>query len=160
VDARPPAPRLAEVVRCMLEVLGNRHTWPPFLAFFFLYSAMGNLMLWGVPFLRDVYALSNTRAAAYASPVTLALLLSAPLTGYLSDRVFQLRKLPYTVLACCLFLAWVVLVLTLGTLPLWGLATLFFAMGLARGGFLLTLPIGREVNPPHLAGPGVPVANP
>lgn len=114
VEESAPVPGLAEVVRGMLEVLGNRHTWPPFLAFFFLYSAMGNLMLWGVPFLRDVYALSNTRAAAYASPVTLALLLSAPLTGYLSDRVFQLRKLPYTVLACCLFLAWVVLVLTLG----------------------------------------------
>ena len=49
--------------------------------------------------------------------------------------------------------------LTLGTLPLWGLATLFFAMGLASGGFVLTWPIGREVNPPHLAGTAVAVAN-
>jgi MFS family permease len=159
VEESAPVPGLAEVVRGMFEVLGNRHTWPPFLAFFFLYSAMGNLMLWGVPFLRDVYALGNTRAAAYASAVTIALLLSAPLTGYLSDRVFQLRKLPYTVLACCLFLAWAVLVLTLGTLPLWGLAALFFVMGLASGGFVLTWPIGREVNPPRLAGTAVAVAN-
>src|SRR2546427_11243294 len=52
VEEGAPVPGLAEVVRGMLEVLGNRHTWPPFLAFFFLYSAMGNLMLWGVPFLR------------------------------------------------------------------------------------------------------------
>src|SRR5437879_4586951 len=81
VEESAPVPGLASVVRGMLEVLGNRHTWPPFLAFFFLYSAMGNLMLWGVPFLRDVYALSNTRAAAFASAVTIALLLSAPLTA-------------------------------------------------------------------------------
>jgi sugar phosphate permease len=159
VEAGAPVPPLGEVLRGMIEVLGNRHTWPPFLAFFFLYSAMGNLMLWGVPFLRDVYGISNTRAAAYASVVAVALLVSAPLTGYLSDRVFQLRKLPYTVLSCGLFLSWSVLVLTLGALPLRGMAALFFAMGLVSGVFVLTWPIGREVNPPRLAGTAVAVAN-
>ena len=81
-----------------VQVLRNRHTWPPFLGFFFLYAAMGNLMLWSVPFLRDVYGLPTTKAALYASLPSLALLVSAPLTGYLSDRVLHRRKLPYTVL--------------------------------------------------------------
>lgn len=153
------APSLAEVLRGMVEVLGNRHTWPPFLAFFFFYAAMGNLMLWSVPFLHDTYALPTTTAALYASAVSLALLFSAPLTGYLSDRVLRRRKLPYTVLSGCLFVCWVALALTAGTLPLWGVAALLFGMGAVGGAFVLTWPIGREVNPPHLAGTAVAVAN-
>ena len=76
----------------MILVLGNRHTWPPFLAFFFAYAAMGNQMLWIVPYLRDVYGLGTTQAALYASAPALAMLVSGPLTGYLSDRVVRRRK--------------------------------------------------------------------
>jgi hypothetical protein len=54
---------------------------------------------------------------------------------------------------------WVVLVLTLGALPLWGVFVLFFTMGIFSAAFVLTWPIGREVNPPHLAGVAVAVVN-
>ncbi len=157
--AAVPSPKLGAVLQGMVQVLGNRHTWPPFLAFFFLYAAMGNLMLWVVPFLHDIYALPTTKAATYASAVTFALLFTAPLTGYLSDRVLRRRKLPYTVLSFCLFLFWAALALTAGTLPLWGVALILFGMGAVGGAFVLTWPIGREVNPPHLAGTAVAVAN-
>jgi MFS family permease len=157
--AATATPRFAEVLRGMLDVLGNRHTWPPFLAFFFFYAAMGNLMLWAIPFLHDIYALPTTRAAGYASSISLALLFSAPLTGYLSDQVLRRRKLPYTVLSSCLFVFWTVLALTAGALPLWGVAALLFGMGAVGGAFVLTWPLGREVNPPHLAGTAVAVAN-
>jgi MFS family permease len=50
-------------------------------------------------------------------------------------------------------------VLTLGSLPLWGMFALFFGMGMFSGAFVLTWPIGREVNPPHLAGVAVAVVN-
>lgn len=153
-----PAPSLSIVMRGMLQVLRNRHTWPPFLTFFFLYSAMGNLLLWGVPYLRDVYALTTTGAAAYASAVSLALLVAAPLTGRFSDRM-QRRKAPYTMLTLGLAGLWVVFVLTLGSLPLSGVFVLFLAMGTFSAAFVLTWPIGREVNPPHLAGVAVAVAN-
>jgi sugar phosphate permease len=142
-----------------MQVLRNRHTWPPFLTFFFLYSALGNLLLWAVPFLRDVYGLSTTGAAVYASAPSLALLVSAPLTGWVSDRIVHRRKTPYTILTSGLVGLWVVLVLTLGSLPLWGVFTLFFAMGIFSAAFVLTWPIGREVNPPHLAGVAVAVVN-
>jgi len=153
------APSLGHVLRGVAEVLANRHTWPPFLAFFFFYAAIGNLMLWAVPFLHDIYGLTTTKAAGYASLVAFALLFSAPLTGYLSDRVLCRRKLPYTVLSFCLFLFWAALALTAGTLPLWGVAALLFGMGGVGGAFVLTWPIAREVNPPHLAGTAVAVAN-
>src|SRR3990172_1633879 len=123
--ATAPSPTLGAVLRGMVQVLGNRHTWPPFLAFFFLYAAMGNLMLWVVPFLRDIYALPTTKAAIYASAVSFALLFAAPLTGYLSDRVLHRRKLPYTVLSAAQAALYVLLVLTLGHLPLAGVYGLF-----------------------------------
>ena len=53
--------------------------------FFFVYSAVQNLLVWCVPFLRDVYG-RTTEAAGYASAPSFALLVTAPLIGYLSDR--------------------------------------------------------------------------
>lgn len=159
VEASAPSPGLRAVLRGMVEVLRNRHTWPPFVVFFFLYSALQNLLVWCVPFLRDVYGLGTTRAAAYASAPSFALLASAPLLGYLSDRVLMRRKTPYAVMAWCLFITWTILVLTLGALPLWGMAVVLFAMGAFGSAFVLTWPIAREVNPPHLAGTAVAVSN-
>jgi MFS family permease len=153
------APDFAVVLRGLGRVLRNRHTWPPFLAFFFAYAALGNLLLWIIPYLRDIYGLSTTTAATYASAISFALLFSAPLTGYLSDQVLRRRKLPYTVLSGCLFALWVTFALSAGALPLWGVAALLFGMGAVGGAFVLTWPLGREVNPPHLAGTAVAVAN-
>jgi MFS family permease len=157
--AQERAPGLRAVTAGMVQVLRNRHTWPPFLAFFCLYAAMGNLMLWVVPYLRDVYALTTTAAALYATAGSLALLVAGPLTGFLSDQVFRRRRLPYTVLTAALFVCWTVFVATLGALPLGALYALFFVMGMVSGAFVLTWPIGREVNPPALAGVAVAVVN-
>jgi sugar phosphate permease len=150
---------LREALEGTLQVLRNRYTWPPFLCFFFLYAAMGNFFLWSVPFLRDVYGLTTTRAALYASLPSMALLASAPMTGYLSDRVLRRRKLPYTVLASGQFLVWLAFLLTLGTLPLAGVCLLFALLGVVGGAFVLTWPLGAEVNPPRLAGIAVAVTN-
>ena len=158
-DASPHAPSLRVVLAGTLQVLRNPYTWPPFLCFFFLYAAMGNFFLWSVPFLRDVYGLTTTRAALYASLPSLALLVSAPLTGYLSDRVLHRRKLPYIILVTGQFLVWLAFLLTLGTLPLSGVCVLFVLLGTVGGAFVLTWPMGAEVNPPELAGSAVAVTN-
>jgi MFS family permease len=155
----PPVPAWNDVLAGMAQVLGNPHTWPPFLALFFFYAAMGNLMLWAVPFLRDAYGLSTPRAALYAMSTSLALLVSSPLTGYVSDHVLERRKLPYVAMAGVSCGIWVLFVATLGALPLGGVYAVLFAMGLASGSFVLTWPIGREVNPPALAGIAVAVVN-
>jgi MFS family permease len=166
VRDRPPGhpgsgapPGLGAVLVGAGQVLRNRRTWPPFLAFFFLYSAAGNQMLWIVPYVRDVHGLGPTDAALYAAASPLALLLSAPLTGYASDRLLGRRKAPYMALSGALFALWLVFVATLGALPLGALWALLFALGLAGGAFVLTWPIGREVNPRHLDGVAVAVVN-
>jgi MFS family permease len=157
----PPAapPTLGEVLAGTLAVLRNPHTWPPFLAFFFLYATMGNLMLWGVPFLRDAYGLSMTQAALYASLTPLAMLASGPLTGWVSDRLLRRRKLPFLALAAAQLLLWAVFAMTAGAISLGAVSALFLAMGLVGSAFVLTWPIGREVNPPALAGSAVAVVN-
>ena len=142
-----------------LAVLRNPHTWPPFLAFFCLYSAAGNLMLWIVPCLRDVYALDARPAASCAMATSLALLVAGPFTGWLSDRVLGRRKAVYAVLSSLQVVLWTVFVLTLGALSVAGLYALLFAMGLAGASFVLVWPIGREVNPPDLDGVAVAVVN-
>lgn len=150
---------LGAVLRGMRRVLANRHTWPPFLAFFCLYAAVGNLFLWVVPYLRDVYAVPTTRAATVAATTSVALIVAAPLTGYVSDSILRRRKLPYTVLCAGLLVVWAVFVATLGAVTLWAVGVLLFAMGVFGGAFVLTWPIGREVNPPELAGVAVAVTN-
>lgn len=153
------APALGAVVRGTGQVLANPHTWPPFLGFLALYSASGNLTLWIVPCLRDVYGLPTPEAALYAAAPSLALLGAGPLTGYLSDRVLRRRKTPYTVLAAAQAVAYFLLAQALGQLPPSGIALLLFAAGAVSGAFVLTWPLGREVNPPALAAVSVAVVN-
>jgi MFS family permease len=143
----------------MRRVLANPHTWPPFLAFFCLYSAVANLYLWAVPYLRDVHGQPTTRAAFIAASTSVALIIAAPLTGYVSDSVLRRRKLPYTTLCVACFATWALFVGTLGAIPLWTVTALLFGLGLFGAAFVLTWPIGREVNPPELAGVAVAVTN-
>jgi MFS family permease len=63
------------------------------------------------------------------------------------------------VLATGQFLVWLVFLLTLGTLPLAGVGLLFLFLGVMGGAFVLTWPLGAEVNPPGLAGSAVAVTN-
>jgi len=156
---RAMAPSLGVVLRGMRRVFANPHTWPPFLAFFCLYAAVGNLYLWAVPYLRDVHGLPTTRAATIAAATSIALIVAAPLTGYVSDAVLRRRKLPYTTLCVTCFATWAVFVATLGAVPLWVVTSLLFGMGLFGAAFVLTWPLGREVNPPELAGVAVAVSN-
>jgi MFS family permease len=157
--AAPAAPGFSAVVTGVTQVLRNPHTWPPFLVFFCLYTVAGNQMLWTVPYLRDVYGLGLTDAAFYAMAVSLALLVSAPLTGFASDRIVGRRKALCAALSGVQCALWIVFVGTLGTLALPLVHGLLFAMGLAGGAFVLVWPIGREVNPPHLDGVAVAVVN-
>ena len=164
VRDRPPgaaaaAPGLTGIVAGVAQVLGNPHTWPPFLAFFCLYTVAGNQILWMVPYLRDVYGLGLSQAAFYAMATSLALLVAGPLTGFVSDRLIGRRKAVCLVLSAVQLALWIVFVGTLGALSLPAVYALLFVMGLAGGAFVLVWPIGREVNPPHLDGVAVAVVN-
>src|SRR2546429_260003 len=124
--AASPPPALRGLLRGIGRVLANAHTWPVFLSFFCLYSAMGNLFLWAVPFLRDVYGLATTPAATIAAATSIALLGSAPLTGFVSDSVVRRRESPSLAPSVALLCAWALFLRTLGAAPPWAGGAPFF----------------------------------
>lgn len=138
-------------------VLRNRGTWPPLLTFAFLYSSWFNVLFWVVPFLRDVYGLRPATAATYAAAISLGLLGSAPTVGYFSDRVLKQRRRLYVGFCWAEFGAAALFVVTLGQLGLGFVWSLLFVSGVLGAGFALTYPLGREANPPELAGVTVSV---
>lgn len=135
-------------------VFKNRYTWPPFFGFFSFYSTlMAFSGLWGIPFLSQVYGLSNRNAANYVMVVSLGLLLGCPFVGYVSDRVFVRRKAPYVVFAFAYAVVWGMLCFVgAGKPPLAYLYAISFTMGFFCSGFTLSLVSSKEANPGCLAG--------
>ena len=142
-------------------VIQNPYTWPPFFGFFAFYSTlMGFSGLWGIPFLTQIYGLSNQNAANYMMAVSLGLILGCPVTGRVSDKVLASRRIPFVF--CLLFYAiiWGMLCfLGGGKPPLAFLYPICFFMGFFSSGFVLIVVCSKEVNPPNLAGIAMGTAN-
>lgn len=152
----PPGER-GPILERLRRVLGNPRTWPPFVIFFGLYGTFGTFAgLWGVPYLRDVYGFPARRAAGYAFLLSLGFMVGGPVVGWLSDR-FLRRRPPMILLSAVSALLWGLLAVTRPPEP-W-LPVLYLALGLAASGIALTWVLGREVNPPGLAGLAVGAVN-
>lgn len=131
----------------------NPKTWPMFFVFFLQYgSLLAFSGLWGVPFLRDVYGLLPERAAGIVSAVPIGVIAGAPLVGFLSDRVFGRRRLPYTICLAAYAAVWAVLAFPAAGPPRAWLTPLCFLFGATATGFTLTWALAREVNPPRYSG--------
>jgi sugar phosphate permease len=144
--------------RGLRGVLGNRATWPIFLANFGAgASFLSFATLWAVPYLVDVHGMTRDVAA---SRVTMALgifAVSGLVLGALSDRLRR-RKPLYAGGAALLCVAWLPL---LAGWPLGGLASYLLCgvMGLATAGMTLSWACCKEVNAPQFAGIATGVAN-
>ena len=137
----------------MKVVFKNPHTWPSFFGFFSLYSTlMAFSGLWGVPFLTQVYGLSNQCAANYVMVVSLGLLIGCPFVGFISDKVLVRRKAPYVVCSFAYAVVWGFLCLGSGKPAIQYLYILCFLMGFFSSGFTLSLVSSKEVNPGYFAG--------
>ena len=144
--------------RALVQVLGNRATWPGF----FVNIGIGGTFLafaglWAVPYLREVHGLSLTVAAAHASLLLLGVALGALVVGILSDRLRNRRGImrAYTCLFALSWLPW----LLHATPPLWASYAWFLLMGLLIPGFSLTWTVVKEVNRPEHAGMAISVVN-
>jgi sugar phosphate permease len=150
-DAAHPIRRIWQDLKV---VLGNPYTWPPFFSFFAIYSTlMAFLGLWGIPFLTQIYGLSNQEAANHMMMISFGLIVGGPLTGHLSDRILSRRKLPYALYSLFYAVIWgVISVVGKGRPPLAFMYPICFFMGFFSSTFVLTLVCSKEVNPPHVAG--------
>jgi len=154
----PHPPHLGRWWHGLVEVAKNRDTWPGFVPAF---GIGGTLLafagLWGVPFLRDVYAMPRALAALHTSALLAGFAIGAFLIGTLSDRLHR-RKSVMLVAAALYLLCWLPL---LARLPLPSPAGLglFFLMGLGGAGFTLAWAVAKEVNRPALSGMATGVVN-
>lgn len=144
--------------RNLLSVLATRRLWPGFWVQFGmiggLYSFMG---LWGVPYLRDVFAADRAFAANHMTVMLLAFAFGALFFGWFSDRLGR-RKSPLLFAVALYVVVWLALIFLPWQPGLMGMG-LFGAMGFAGSGFVITFAAAKELISPRLAGMAVSVVN-
>ena len=153
----PPVPRGAvprvSVAEGYRTVFGNRKTWPMFFVFFCQYGTYLSFSgLWAVPWMRDVYGMTAKEAAGIVSLVSIGVILGAPTAGFLSDKVFRARRLPYILFTLAYTAVWACIRVPPAGPPRGLLGPLCFLLGLATSCFTLTWALARDVNPPRFSG--------
>ena len=153
-----PAGREGRWWRSLFSVVATRRIWPGFWVQFGmiggLYSFMG---LWGVPYLRDVFAVQRAVAAQHMTVMLLAFAFGALFFGWFSDRIGR-RKAPLLFCVALYVAVWLALVYLPWQPGLAGML-LFAAMGVAGSGFVLTFAAAKELIDPRLSGMAVSVVN-
>lgn len=134
-------------------VAANKHTW---LAFLIMAGLSGSILsfngMWGIPYLMDVYGFEKTRASSYITASMAGLMIGSFLSGAISDRMGS-RKKPLLAFSGVNLVLWVLLIMwNAGKPPIEVLYPLLFAQGLSAGGFVIVLALGKELNPPQVAG--------
>lgn len=113
--------------------------------------------LWGNPFFEVAHHLSATEAAFYTSLIFLGLAIGGPLFGFFADRLgdrVKVMMVGTTIALISLILAIYVL-----ALPNWLFGTMLFVFGLGTGVFMLSYPLGKELNHIGLAATVVALIN-
>jgi MFS family permease len=138
--------------------LKRKQTW--------LLSFMGGCMstsllafgsLWCVPYMMKVYDLERPVAAGSASLMLIGWAVSAPLLGWVSDRVGR-RKLPLLIAAVA-SLASISLLIYGPAVSLSVANILLFVNGAASSGMVICFALARENNSAHTAGGAVAFVN-
>lgn len=119
---------------CFMEdlktILKERHFWA--IAVWFIFrgaSLFGFFGLWAGPYLVDTYSLSKYTAGNLLAMIALAMIVSSPLLGYLSDNVLGSRRKVLVGTSVLNVLCWVLLASFFDSLSVPALYSLFFLMG-------------------------------
>jgi len=152
-DRPAAAPSLRAVLAGIPSVGRNPRTWVAVLTSTGVYSAfLAFFGLWGVGYLTQVYGLTRVTAANLVALGALGLLVSAPLVGWLSDRVLGRRRLPLLVITGLYAAAWALLALPGAPIPAGWLGPVCFALGVGSGAVVVVFALVREVNDPRYVG--------
>jgi sugar phosphate permease len=151
---RPPAGVSAPALMAGIRAVGrNARTWAATLTSTGIYGAfLAFFGLWGVGYLTQVHGLSRVTASNLVALGALGLLVSAPVVGWLSDRVLRQRRLPLILLSGFYAGTWALLALPADPLPAAWMAPVCFALGLGSGAVVLVFAVVREVNDPRYVG--------
>lgn len=154
----PHPPRHQHWLLDLRGVFTTPAIWP---SFFMMFGVTGSLFafagLWGVPLMRDVFALDRTAASFYTTAALVGFALGSFVMGALSDYLG--RRKPVIVGASALsVLAWLALILLPWT-PGWSGFMLYALLGLSAGGFVVGYAAAKEVVPPGVAGMAIALVN-
>lgn len=116
------------------------------------------LDLWGIPYLKAVYHITQEQAVAISSCVFLGWIISCPIVGIISDKWIKRRVMPIivsgllvTILLCIIFYVPGI------SIPM--LYPIFFLMGCSCGAHPLCFALGKENNPIQMSGTTVAATN-
>lgn len=157
-ERRAAAPAQAHWLQGLRLVAGNSQTWAAFAVNFGMVgSYMAFAGIWAVPYLMEAHGLSRDEATLRLTVMILGFAFCAPAVGTISDRIRRRRPL-LRGMALVSFLSWMPFVLgwrldgTSLTLVLW-------IIGLGVSCAVLSWAVGKEVNPPELAGTATSLVN-
>lgn len=113
--------------------------------------------LWGNPFFEVAHNLSSTQAAYFTSLIFIGLAIGGPLFGYFAGRLGD--SIRVMIIGTMLALISLLIAIYVTSIPLWLFGALLLAFGLGTGVFMLSFPLGKEINPIGLAATVVALIN-
>ena len=144
------------------HVLAPLRFWILALLFFGVFGGSISLQgLWATPFLMSLFQLERLNASWLNMLIPVGVILGAPLSGWLADRIF--RNMANLLITLLLVLATAWLILTCGghILGVTGMVPLFLLIGAATGGSGTTLwAVAREKTPSPVLGLTTGLLNP
>lgn len=152
------APRAGRWRSDLAAVLGNRATWPIFVANFGLgASFLAFAGLWAVPWLVEVHSMSRVAASQHASLELVGFAVGGLVWGAASDRLG--RRKPLFVAGALVHAAlWLPLIAGMSIAPPTSHA-LCLVIGLSGAGLTMSWSCAKEVNAPQSAGMATGVVN-
>lgn len=143
-------PQLAQtgqpaIIPTLGKIVSNTQSW-----WIALYAFVGwapitvFAALWGVPFLREAYHLTDAHAASYIGFIWIGLAIASPIVGWAAGRFLIRRKL--MMITALMGLASTSLILGIEHLPPWAIAGLMLAFGVSTSGQILAFDAARSIN--------------
>ncbi len=137
-------PRIKE---SLFRVFANPQSWWIGLYAFSSWAPMALFAaLWGAPFLKVRFVVSNQLAASSLSFIWLGLAVTSPIIGWLSDKI---GKRGIIMLVCSIVgILSSLIVIYIPNLPFWTSYIWMFLMGSASAGQILSFAVIKDINPP------------
>lgn len=140
------------------KVMLNSQTW--WIALF-AFASWGPIVLfaalWGAPFLKVKFMVSNRLAASSLSMIWLGLIAASPFIGWFSDKIKN-RCMPMLVCSITGIVASLILIY-ITSLPFWTTYILLFFVGAASSGQILSFALVKDINPPTVIATAIGLNN-
>lgn len=151
---------LPEILHGLSVVIKNPGTWVAFIICGGYHGALTSLgSVWGVPYLFDVYNFSKVTAANNITIFIMGVAFGAIFIGKVSDKIGK-RKLPMLISGIINVTCWFILVVVFSCKPPVALLKpLLFLLGFTINAAMLSLPYGKEINPPKISGISTSMVN-